>query len=140
MLKRFMGLISISLLLLISAGTAWADTTVEVRISAGSDDAEEAVNDGSQDTYNTSSDLEITDDNVDNGGRQFIGMNFRGIDVPRRAAIKRAYIEFVCDEIKDGTADAFLLIWVLSRNSSIQGNFHDRLLLKSLSSFQLWDC
>jgi hypothetical protein len=82
----------------------------EWRISAGSDDAEEAVNTGNS-NWNDSSDLELIDDDADNGGRQFIGLNFRYIIIPPGANIDSAYIEFVCDETKDGTADAYLLIW-----------------------------
>ncbi|MHC4228348.1 MAG: LamG domain-containing protein [Planctomycetota bacterium] len=112
MCKRLALLTSFVLALsLVGTNVVSGALVIEVRVSAGSDDAEEAVNSGNQDTYNTSSDLEITDDNVDNGGRQFIGMNFRDVQVPPGAQIKRAYIEFVCDETKDGTADAFVLIW-----------------------------
>jgi hypothetical protein len=112
MSRKLFALIFLVLVMgLAHSDAALGATTVEVRIAAGSDDAEEAVNAGSQDAYNTSSDLEITDDNVDNGGRQFIGLNFRGIEVPANASIDRAYVEFVCDETKDGTADAYLLFW-----------------------------
>jgi len=85
--------------------------TIEVRVSAGSDDAEEAVNPGNQDTYNTSSDLEIIDDNDDNGGRQFVGMNFRNVAIQPGVKIKEAYVEFGCDASKFDSADAYLLIW-----------------------------
>jgi len=84
---------------------------IERRISVGTDDAEEAVNPGNQDTYNTSSDLEIIDDNNDNGGRQFIGLNFRDISIAPGTQIGRAYIEFVTDASKFGNGDAYLLLW-----------------------------
>ncbi|MHC4585677.1 MAG: hypothetical protein ACYS3N_14190, partial [Planctomycetota bacterium] len=112
MCKKLFFLVSFVLLLsLVSSNTVFGAAVIERRISAGSDDAEEAVNSGNQDAYNTSSDLEIIDDNVDNGGRQFVGMNFRDISITPGAEIKRAYIEFVCDETKDGSEDAYLLIW-----------------------------
>ncbi|MCP4257410.1 MAG: hypothetical protein GY774_07755 [Planctomycetes bacterium] len=111
MCKKLFFLTSFVLVLsLISTNVLFGIEVIERRISAGSDDAEEAVNPGFQDAYNTSSDLEITDDNVDNGGRQIIGMNFRDISIVSGAKISSAYIEFVCDETKDGTEDAFLLI------------------------------
>ncbi len=112
MSKKLIYLISLVLVLAL-AGTnvVFGEVTIERRISAGSDDGEEAVNTGFQDSYNTSSDLELIDDNVDNGGRQFIGMNFRNIAVPAGVNIDSAYIEFVCEDLKDGTADAYLLLW-----------------------------
>ncbi len=83
-------------LALAGSDAAFGGLLVEVRISAGPDDAEEAVNPGNQDTYNTSSDLELVDDNTDNGGREFIGMNFRDVQVPLGGQIKRAYSGFAC--------------------------------------------
>jgi hypothetical protein len=83
---------------------------IERRISASSDDAEEALNPGYT-NWNYSSDLEIVDDNIDNGGSQLIGMTFRDIKIEPGEVISNAYIEFVCDEIIDGTDDAYFLIW-----------------------------
>ena len=79
--KLFCLVSSVLVLSLVGANVVFAEV-IERRISTGSDDGEEAVNEGFQDSYNTSSDLEIIDDNDDNGGRQFIGLAFRGIDVP----------------------------------------------------------
>ena len=102
---------SVLVLALAGANVVFGGNVIERRISAGSDDGEEAVNTGFQDSYNTSSDLEILDDHSDNGGRQFIGMNFRDIGIAPGEKIGSAYIEFVCEDLKDGTADAYLLIW-----------------------------
>jgi hypothetical protein len=85
-------------------------TVIERRISAGSDDAEEALNTGFT-NWNYSSDLELVHDRIDNGGSQLIGMTFRDIDIAPGEVISNAYIEFVCDEIINGTADAYFLIW-----------------------------
>jgi hypothetical protein len=111
MCKKLFFLVSFVLVLSLFCSNAFGAAVVERRISAGSDDAEEAVNEGNQDTYNTSSDLEILDDNNDNGGRQFIGLNFRDISIAPGADISRAYIEFVCDASKFGSGDAYLLLW-----------------------------
>ncbi len=92
------------------SGEDLIDIIIERRISASSDDAEEALNAGFT-NWNYSSDLEIVDDHIDNGGRQLIGMTFRDIDIAPGEKISNAYIEFVCDETKDGTADAYFLIW-----------------------------
>lgn len=86
------------------------ETVIERRVSASSDDAEEALNAGFT-NWNYSSDLEIVDDHIDNGGSQLVGMTFRDIDIERGEVISNAYIEFVCDEIKNGTDDAYFLIW-----------------------------
>jgi len=94
--KKVIYLISLVLILAL-AGTnvVFGDVTIERRISASSDDGEEAVNPGYQGSYNTSSDLEMLDDHSDNGGRQFVGMNFRDIAIP-----PGAYNHFVVEKIK----------------------------------------
>jgi len=86
------------------------DNVIERRISTGSDDAEEALNPGYS-TWNYSSDLELVHDRIDNGGSQLVGMTFRDIDIAPGEVISDAYVEFTCDEIIDGTADAYFLIW-----------------------------
>ncbi|MFC1633745.1 LamG domain-containing protein [Planctomycetota bacterium] len=112
MCKKLVLLVSFVLALcLVGTNVVSAAMVIEIRVSAGSDDAEEAVNTGFQDTYNTSSDLEIVDDNDDNGGRQFVGMNFRNIPIEPGAKITNAYIEFTCDASKFNSDDAYLLIW-----------------------------
>jgi len=87
-----------------------ACTVIERRISASTDDAEEALNAG-YNTWNYSSDLELVHDRIDNGGEQLVGMTFRDIAIMPGEVISNAYIEFVCDEIINGTADAYFLIW-----------------------------
>ncbi|KPK42650.1 MAG: hypothetical protein AMJ65_07325 [Phycisphaerae bacterium SG8_4] len=109
--KSFLQILLVVAIALAGANAAFGGLIVEVRVSAGPDDAEEAVNPGNQDTYNTSSDLELIDDNNDNGGRQFVGMNFRNVQVPLGAQIKRAYIEFACDASKFNSDPAYLLLW-----------------------------
>ena len=85
-------------------------TVIERRISASTDDAEEALNSGYY-SWNYSSDLEIVHDRIDNGGKQLVGMTFRDITIMPGEVISNAYIEFTCDEIINGTADAYFLIW-----------------------------
>jgi hypothetical protein len=93
------------------------EIVIDRRISASSDDAEEALNAGYT-NWNDSTDLEIVDDNTDNGGGQLIGMTFRDIDIAPGEVISNAYIEFTCDETRNGTADAYFLIWAhLTPNS-----------------------
>ncbi len=88
----------------------YGDNVIEQRISAGTDDAEEALTPG-YNNWNYSSDLELVHDRIDNGGSQLVGMTFRDITIMPGEVISNAYIEFVCDEIINGTADAYFLIW-----------------------------
>ena len=64
-----------------------------VRVSSGSDDAEERSS-GSVST--TSSDLELVQD--PGQGIQSVGMRFTGLDIPQGAAITSAYLQFTADE------------------------------------------
>jgi len=86
------------------------EKVIERRISTSSDDAEEALNPGFT-NWNYSSDLELVHDRIDNGGSQLIGLTFRDIDIAPGEVISNAYIEFTCDEIINGTFDAYFLIW-----------------------------
>ena len=67
-------------------------TTVEVRISADNDDAEEAVSGGAVNL--TSGDLEFVTD----GGDQIVGMRWASLPVPPGVTITNAYIELTTDE------------------------------------------
>ena len=72
--------------------------TVEVRVSASNDDAEEA-NNGSVNL--TSSDLELV---TDTQGIQTVGIRFADLNVPPQATITAAYIQFQVDETDSGVA------------------------------------
>ncbi|MDH3295532.1 MAG: metallophosphoesterase [Acidimicrobiia bacterium] len=74
-----------------------ATTSVDVRVSAGSDDAEERV---SGNVSLTSSDLELV---FDATGDQVVGMRFAAVDVPPGANVTNAYVEFTVDEANTGT-------------------------------------
>ena len=66
--------------------------TVEQRIAASSDDAEEAGN-GAQDVFLSSPDLELIDD----GNAQLVGMRFPALDIPRGARLQDAWLQFQAD-------------------------------------------
>ena len=73
--------------------------TVESRVSAGSDDAEER---SSGSVNRSSSDLELVDD----GSRrpdQTVGIRFKGIGIPQGASILNAYLQFQVDEKNSGS-------------------------------------
>ncbi|MBN1669962.1 MAG: VCBS repeat-containing protein [Kiritimatiellae bacterium] len=78
---------------------AWTVTqlpTVDVSVSASTDDAEEEVTSGGVET--DSSDLEL----VEESDVQLVGMRFNGITVPPGATISSAYIQFRSDEVHSG--------------------------------------
>ena len=74
-----------------------APTTVESRVAASTDDAEEDLSDGSM--YLDSSDLELISEG---GTAQEVGMRFQGMTVPQGATVTNAYIEFETDELDNG--------------------------------------
>jgi hypothetical protein len=70
-------------------------TTVEVRVAASSDDAEERAS-GSMSL--TSPDLELVYDDYIDAGNQKVGIRFTGVDIPEGATIVNAYVQFQVDE------------------------------------------
>ena len=89
LMKRL--LIFIALACFYPLATQAAGTTVESRVAASSDDAEERSA-GSMSL--TSTDLELTYDGV----TQKIGMRFNGLAIPPGATIVSAYIQFQAKE------------------------------------------
>ncbi len=72
--------------------------TVEVRVSANSDDAEQAL---SGFVGLNSSDLELT---TDGNTQQVVGVRFAGLPVPRNAQITSAWVQFTTDETSTGAS------------------------------------
>ncbi|MDN3511516.1 MAG: hypothetical protein NG784_09450, partial [Candidatus Jettenia sp.] len=64
----------------------------EIRVTAGSDDAEERPSGG---VLLSSTDLDLVFDK----NNQTIGIRFHGVDIPKNAAITNAYIQFKVDEV-----------------------------------------
>jgi hypothetical protein len=83
--------------LALAAGAASA-VTVEVRIAASSDDAEQM--DTGQVTV-SSSDLELVTDGSD---VQLVGLRFPGVAIPPGALIEQAWVQFQTDEVSTGAA------------------------------------
>ena len=75
-------------------------TSVERRISASDDDAEERISDGA--TSVTSGDLEMIEEA---SGDQEVGMRFLNLTIPKGAAITNAYIEFTTQQVYSGSTD-----------------------------------
>lgn len=82
---------------------AVAPGVVNLRISQGSDDAEESGVDGSVDLTG-SPDLELVNDGAARGD-QVVGLRFIGAGIPPGATITKAFIEFEADETNDAVAD-----------------------------------
>lgn len=76
----------------------WVTTTIEKRVAASEDDAEER-----EDTtvVLNSSDLELVFDR----SNQHVGVRFTNLDIPRSALIEKAYIQFAVDETNSGNTD-----------------------------------
>jgi hypothetical protein len=103
----FLVCLGLGVIALTSAG-AFA-SAIEVRIATGSDDVEEYVE--GHDMYVDSSDLEMPyeDDPSSAGDKQVIGLRF-AVPIPKGAQITKAYVEFSCDETKNGTNPVNLII------------------------------
>ncbi len=84
------------------------DVTIEIRVSASADDAEERT---SGSVKLTSSDLELVYDKSD----QTVGLRFTGVEIPNGATILEAYIQFQVDETPSGTT--FLAIQAQAADS-----------------------
>ncbi|MCB0190947.1 MAG: hypothetical protein KDJ65_03285 [Anaerolineae bacterium] len=76
----------------ITALSSSGTVTLDVRISAGTDDAEENI---SGNVSFNNSDLELV---FDGGGNQTVGMRFNGLTIPQGAAIVNAFVQFQVDE------------------------------------------
>ncbi len=109
-MRRFSYLICLALVLaLAGTNTAFGAVVWEGRVSSQNDDAEESVtNAGAIDLG--SSDLEMPYENAGKGNNQIIGVRFVNVNVPKGTNITNAYVEFTCDETKDGTLAVSLLI------------------------------
>ena len=73
------------------------NTVLDIRVSAGSDDAEERAS-GAMSL--NSSDLELTSDG---SNIQTVGMRFNGVTIPNGATITNATIQFQVDEVNTGS-------------------------------------
>jgi VCBS repeat-containing protein len=89
----------------LSLNAATANSTLDVRVAASSDDAEER---SSGHVSLTSTDLELT---FDSGVQmtQIVGMRFNGLPIPQGSAITKAYVQFQVDEATSDTTDLNIL-------------------------------
>ena len=73
--------------------------SIDVRVSTGNDDSEEAISTGSIDRG--SSDLEMVLESTD----QLIAIRFRSVGLPQGANITNAYVQFQADESHSGATN-----------------------------------
>ncbi|MEE9397248.1 MAG: metallophosphoesterase [Methylococcales bacterium] len=93
-------------------------TVLDVRINAGSDDAEEKA---AGRMYLDSSDIEMVFDY----GDQKVGLRFNGIDIPRGATIKKAHIQFSTDEANAGVTNLAIKGQAADNARTFTANFRD---------------
>ncbi|MGH7404527.1 MAG: DUF2341 domain-containing protein [Candidatus Methylomirabilales bacterium] len=77
-----------------------ASGTINVRISTGTDDAEQYTADGTMQLSDTD-DLDMVDTGASNP--KTVGVRFQNITIPQGSAITNAYIEFTATQNKSGT-------------------------------------
>ncbi len=111
MCKKFVVLLCLGLgVVAMTSATALA-ADLDIRISNGTDDAEEHLSDGSMDL--TSSDLELPyeDDGTPSAtDDQLIGLRFTPVPIPKGAQIMKAYLEFEMDEDKGNGRPVSLIV------------------------------
>ncbi len=90
------------LTVIVQSPGAGGATTVEKRIAASSDDAEQRLS-GGMDL--TSSDLELTTDGTT---QQVVGLRFNALAIPAGATITNAYVQFQVDEVSTGASSLTL--------------------------------
>lgn len=118
-------------MILASTGMAWGASQV-IAVNASSDDAEE---DSGGDMSLGSSDLELMD------GQAAVGMRFNTVNIPRDATITNAYIQFTCDETKDGDiVPSPTLAPPLSRFDRVKRSFSSPSTIESASRVTLIYC
>ncbi|MFH1719720.1 MAG: LamG domain-containing protein [Planctomycetota bacterium] len=108
MSKKLILFSSVVLVLTLVSTNVLAAIVWEGRIISSTDDREHYVG-GAIDAA-TSSDLEMPYESAGKGAPQVIGLRFVNVEVPKGANIANAYLEFVCDETKDGSLPVSLII------------------------------
>ncbi len=99
---------SIVLVSMLISSNVFAAIVWEGRIISSTDDREHYVG-GAIDSAG-SSDLEMPYENAGKGSPQVVGLRYVEVEVPKGANITNAFVEFACDETKDGSLPVSLLI------------------------------
>ena len=78
-------------------------TTIDIRIAAGVDDAEESTSTGA--VARAGNDLELVDDG---GDSQLVGLRFPDVTVPQGAVITTAWVQFQADQTGSGDVQVII--------------------------------
>ncbi|MHC4536009.1 MAG: LamG-like jellyroll fold domain-containing protein [Planctomycetota bacterium] len=99
MCKKLILLTSFVLVLaLVGTNAAFGALTIDVRVAATNNDAEEGAASGG--IVLDSSDLELGyEGTASPDSLQIIGVRFTGVDVPKGVAIKKAWVQFTADDV-----------------------------------------
>ncbi len=106
----------VTLLLLVSSMSIFAQKTIQIRVSNANDDLEEFIP-GSNQTKPLgsmdagSSDLELGSESANNKDPQLVGIRFVGIQIPKNALITKAYIQFTVDATSKNSDPSELYIY-----------------------------
>ena len=109
MCKKLIYLVSFVLVLALAGTNVALGDVWEAHITQHSDDQEELDPQGTPEGGN-SGDLEIPYEDEGMGELQLIGIRWDNVGVPKGAKIMDAWIEFVVDELKDGTLHVSVII------------------------------
>ncbi len=107
MSKKFTSLLCVGLGVIALTSVAALAQSFNIRVAAGIDDVEEYA--AAHNMYVDSSDLEMPYENAGMGSEQVIGIRWVA-PIPKGVQITKAWVEFTCDEIKDGTLPVNLII------------------------------
>ena len=94
--------------------TIIGSNTTEIRVSAGSDDAEERASNGN--VIISSPDIDLISDR---GKDQIVGLRFNAVNIPQGSQILTAYVQFRVDEANIGAAS----LLIQGQNSDNAGAF-----------------
>ena len=106
----------LTMLLLVSSMSIFAQKTIQIRVSNANDDLEEFIP-GSNQTKPLgsmdagSSDLELGSESANNKDPQLVGIRFVGIQIPKNALITKAYIQFTVDTTSKNSDPSELYIY-----------------------------
>ncbi|HWR26852.1 MAG TPA: PA14 domain-containing protein, partial [Candidatus Thermoplasmatota archaeon] len=115
--------------------TDLANGNVNVRVSTGTDDAEEYLSTHAIDLVST--DLELIQD--PNQGNQEVGMRFQNVAIPPGATITNAYIEFEVDELNSDTTNLNIYGQAIDNAPTFTSTASDITSRIKTSSFAAWN-
>jgi hypothetical protein len=105
---------------------------IQVRVSDDNDDVEEG--DGGK-MYLTSSDLELINDS----GDQTVGLRFQNVDIPPRATITGAHVQFYVDEVSTGGCELTIQGQAADDAAAFTDSSHNISSRLKTTAAEIWD-